>query len=86
MTDQHTNFCCEHAQDGSHKLCFPFDANGQQMDNLADLIPKTDDTYYVGENANPFKAFKGLILMDTADGKHYRIQVTNGTVNAVALD
>jgi hypothetical protein len=53
---------------------------------VPDLVPATDDTYYLGENSSPFKAFKGLVLKDTSDGKHYRIQVTNGSVQAVALD
>ena len=53
---------------------------------VQDLIPDSDDTRYVGQIAGPFKAFKGLILKDTADGKHYLIQVTNGVVNTVALD
>ena len=51
-----------------------------------DLVPAADDTYYLGENSSPFKAFKGLVLKDTVDGKHYRIQVTNGSLQAIALD
>lgn len=53
---------------------------------VPDLVPAADDTYYVGENSSPFKAFKGLILKDTTDGKHYRIQVANGVLVTVALD
>ncbi len=53
---------------------------------VPDLIPASDDTYYLGENSSPFKAFKGIILKDTTDGKHYRIQVTNGVLQALALD
>ena len=53
---------------------------------VPDLVPASDDTYYLGENSSPFKAFKGLVLKDTSDGKHYRIQVANGSLQAVALD
>jgi hypothetical protein len=53
---------------------------------VPDLVPAADDTYYLGENSSPFKAFKGLVLKDTTDGKHYRIQVTNGSLEAIALD
>ena len=50
------------------------------------LYPDADDTYYLGEVGSPFKAYKGIILKDTADGKHYRVEVTNGSLAAVALD
>jgi hypothetical protein len=53
---------------------------------VPDLIPEADDTCCVGENSSPFKAFKGLVLKDTNNGKHYRIQITNGVVEAIALD
>lgn len=48
--------------------------------------PITDDTYYLGEIGTPFKAFKALVLHDTTDGKHYKIETINGTVTATALD
>ena len=53
---------------------------------VPDLVPASDDTYYVGENSSPYKAFKGVVLKDTSNGKHYRVQVTNGSLEAVALD
>jgi len=53
---------------------------------VPDLVPASDDTHYLGQNSSPFAAFKGMVLKDTTDGKHYRIQVTNGSVEAVALD
>lgn len=51
-----------------------------------DLVPATDDTEYIGEIGSPFKAIKGLIIKDTTDGKHYKVEVINGTVTATALD
>jgi len=53
---------------------------------VPDLVPVTDDTHYLGDNSSPFKAFKGVVLKDTTDGKHYRVQVTNGSLEAIALD
>lgn len=53
---------------------------------VPDLIPASDDTYYLEENSSPYKAFKGIVLKDTTDGKHYRVQVTNGSLEAIALD
>ena len=50
------------------------------------IEPVTDDTYYLGKNDDDSpKAWKGLILKDTADGKYYRIEVTNGVVTATDL-
>lgn len=50
------------------------------------LLPDTDDTYYLGEVTSPFKAFKALILKDTTDGKHYKITSVNGVLTITALD
>jgi hypothetical protein len=50
------------------------------------LIPETDDTYYLGEIGSPYKAYKALILKDTTDGKHYKIESINGVLTATALD
>jgi hypothetical protein len=54
--------------------------------NTANHYPVTDDTYYLGKNDDdsPY-AWKGLILKDTANGKYYRIEVTNGVVTATDL-
>lgn len=50
------------------------------------IEPYADDTYYVGRNSSSSpKAFKGLILKDTSNGNYYRLQVTAGVVNVVAL-
>jgi len=54
--------------------------------NVQNVIPSTDDTYYLGEIGSPFKAYKALILKDTTDGKHYKITVISGTITATALD
>lgn len=53
---------------------------------VGDLVPKTDDTEWIGEIGSPFKAVKGVIIKDTTDGKHYKVEVINGTVTATALD
>jgi len=51
-----------------------------------DISPGTDDTYYLGKNDDDGpRAWKGIILKDTANGKYYRIQVTGGVINAVDL-
>lgn len=51
-----------------------------------DLVPNSDDTEWLGEIGSPFKAFKGIILKDTTNGKHYKITVISGTLTATALD
>jgi len=51
-----------------------------------DVRPVTDNTYYLGKNDDDTPAaWKGVILKDTTDGKYYRIQVTNGAVEAIDL-
>lgn len=50
------------------------------------ILPKTDDTYYIGGATSPFKAFKALILKDTTNGKHYKITSVNGALTIAALD
>ena len=62
------------------------DGSATYITNAASLIPAIDDTYYLGEIASPFKAYKALVLKDTTDGKHYKIEVISGTVTATALD
>ena len=54
--------------------------------SVRNLYPQADDTYYLGKNDDdtPF-GWKGLILKDTTNGKHYRIQLTNGAVDIVDL-
>jgi len=57
-----------------------------KLDVEGDIYPATDDTYYLGKNDDDTpKAWKGIILKDTTDGKYYRIQVTNGAVEAIDL-
>jgi len=51
-----------------------------------DLIPAADDTYWLGEIGGSYKAYKGVILKDTADGKHYKVVCTNGSLVVTALD
>lgn len=54
--------------------------------NSSGIVPATDDTYYLGKNDDDSPAaWKGVILKDTSDGKYYRIQVTNGAVEAIDL-
>ncbi|MFH1421740.1 MAG: hypothetical protein ABIH42_03375 [Planctomycetota bacterium] len=50
------------------------------------IIPALDDTYYLGEVSSPYKAWKAVILKDTTDGKHYKIECVNGVLTATALD
>lgn len=53
---------------------------------VGDIVPTTDDTEWLGEIGTPFKAFKGIVIKDTTDGKHYKITVISGVVTATALD
>ena len=84
------------------KIMFTQTDGNEYIDSLADgymdygattqhrfnnhIVPATDDSYYLGEIGTPFKAYKGVILKDTTDGKHYKIEVISGTVTATALD
>lgn len=51
-----------------------------------DIWPISDNAYYLGKNDDdtPY-AWKGLILKDTNDGKYYRLQVTDGAIEAIDL-
>ncbi len=51
-----------------------------------ELLPMTDDTIYLGRSTAPFTAFKGLIVKDTTNGKHYVMQVVNGSLQVYPLD
>lgn len=51
-----------------------------------DLVPATDDTEWIGEIESPFKSIKGLVIKDTTDGKHYKVEVVSGVLTATALD
>ena len=53
---------------------------------VPDLIPAADDTHWLGQIGSPYKAWKGIILKDTADGKHYKVVCTNGALVVTALD
>jgi hypothetical protein len=48
--------------------------------------PLEDGTCYLGKNDDDSPAaWKGVILKDTANGKYYRIEITNGLLTAVDL-
>lgn len=53
---------------------------------VRDVLPETDDTYWLGEIGSPFKSYKGVIIKDTTNGKHYKITVISGVVTTTALD
>lgn len=61
-------------------------ATAGHLQFVGDLVPKTDDTEWIGQLENPFKAIKGLIIKDTTDGKHYKVEVVNGVLTTTALD
>ena len=65
---------------------FAVDTTNSIVIATANIYPGTDDTYYLGEIGTPYKAWKAVILADTTDGKHYKIETINGTVTATALD
>lgn len=53
---------------------------------FGDIQPGTDNTYYLGKNDDDSpRAYKGIILKDTTDGKYYRIEVISGVVTATDL-
>jgi hypothetical protein len=61
------------------------DAN-RNLTNIRNITPETDNTYYVGKNDDDTPlSFKGIILKDTANGKYYRIEITNGSIVATDL-
>jgi len=50
------------------------------------FVPLSDDTYYLGRNDDDLPlAWKGLILADQTDGKYYRIELNNGSIDVVDL-
>ncbi len=51
-----------------------------------DILPASDGSYYLGEPGLPHRSFKGVILKDESNGKHYKLTVVNGTLTATALD
>jgi hypothetical protein len=53
----------------------------KRLDVDGNIYPLTDDIYYLGKDSyHSPKAWKGLILKDTTDGKYYKIVVTNGSI------
>jgi hypothetical protein len=61
------------------------DAN-RNLTNIRNITPETDNTYYVGKNDDDTPlSFKGIILKDTANGRYYRIEITNGSIVATDL-
>lgn len=61
-------------------------ATAGELRHTGDLVPNADDTEWLGQIGTPFKAYKGVIIKDTTDGKHYKITVISGVVTATALD
>lgn len=56
------------------------------IETKGDIWPDAHDTYYLGRNDDDTPlAYRGLILADTANGKHYRIECINGVVRATDL-
>jgi hypothetical protein len=50
------------------------------------LEPATDNTYYLGRNDDDTpKAWKGVVLKDTTNGKYYRLEIISGVVTATDL-
>lgn len=53
---------------------------------LSGIEPAVDNTYYLGKNSSTSpKAWKGVILKDTASGTYYRVQITSGALTIVSL-
>lgn len=58
----------------------------QRSTSFTNVIPKTDNTYYIGKNDDDTPAaFKGVVLKDQTDGKYYRIELNNGAISIVDL-
>lgn len=57
-----------------------------KLDVAGDIFPTTDNAYYLGKNDDDTpKAWKGVVLKDTTNGKYYRIEVISGVVTATDL-
>lgn len=66
--------------------------NGAARTEIARVVynsgiePAVDNTYYLGKNSSTSpKAWKGVILKDTASGTYYRVQITSGALTIVSL-
>lgn len=56
------------------------------LDVAGNIFPTTDNTYYLGKNDDDTpKAWKGVIVKDTTNGKYYRVEVISGVVTATDL-
>ena len=60
--------------------------SGEYTKTYGNILPGVDGTYFLGEPTGSFTSFKGVILKDTVDGKHYKITVASGSLVATALD
>jgi len=89
--DKHTNLDANSiglgiAKDASYALKTAGEIYAEGVINSGSIQPITDDTYYLGKNDDDSgKAYKGLILKDTTNGKYYRIEITNGEIYATDL-
>lgn len=74
------------------ELRFGVTANGALSRTMVAAVtptgvePVTDNTFYLGRNDDDApKAWKGLILHDSGNGKTYRIEMVSGTLTATDL-
>jgi hypothetical protein len=57
-----------------------------KLDVDGNIYPTTNNSYYLGKNDDDSpKAWIGIILKDTSNGKYYRLQITGGIVTVVDL-
>jgi len=72
--------------DGTDMIINPKEVGTGVLSVGGNIQPVDDDTYYLGRNDDDSpKAYKGVILKDTTNGKYYRIEVINGVVTATDL-
>lgn len=89
--DKHTNLDANSiglgmAKDASYALKTAGEIYAEGVINSGSIQPITDDTYYLGKNDDDTaKAYKGLILKDTTNGKYYRIEIISGSITATDL-
>lgn len=61
-------------------------SSGQLTTIHNDILPETDNTYYIGKNDDDDpNAWKGIILKDQTTGAYYRLEINDGEITVTDL-